>query len=67
MTDDQKIEILSVGFAICVDGMSLSERLACGSCFIVVLDMNDQFEAKTVRQVGGQSLPAVESMDRSCA
>lgn len=67
MRDDQKIEILSVGFAICVDGISLSERLAWSSCFLVVLDMIDQFEAKSFRQVGGQSLPAVESMDRSCA
>ena len=59
MADKRKIEIFSAGCAVCRDAVSLVKRLACDSCDVSVLDMNDQAVADRAHQLGIGSLPAV--------
>ena len=59
MADKRKVEIFSAGCSVCQDAVSLVQRLACDSCEVSVLDMNDQAVTDRARQLGVGSLPAV--------
>jgi len=59
MTTKRKIEIFSAGCAVCEDVIAQVKGVACPSCEIAVLDMNDAGIAKQAEGLGIQSVPAV--------
>ena len=59
MSDKRKIEIFSAGCPVCEDTVALVKDLACSSCDVDVLDMNDPAVSRRARELGIQSLPAV--------
>jgi glutaredoxin len=59
MTTKRKIEVFSAGCPACQTAIDLVNRLACGSCEVVILDMNDIKVAQRARDLGVRSVPAV--------
>lgn len=59
MSDKRQIEIFSAGCPLCQDTIDMVNRIACPSCEISVLDMNDSKVAKRAAQLGIGSVPAV--------
>lgn len=59
MTVKRKVEVFSAGCPVCADAVELVQRLACPSCGVVVLDMNDIDVVKRAKALGVRSLPAV--------
>ena len=59
MSEKRQIEIFSAGCPVCRDTIDLVNRLACASCEISVLDMNDKQVANRAAQLGIKSVPAV--------
>ncbi len=59
MTEKRKIEIFSAGCAVCSETVSLIKNLACESCEVSVIDMQDQQVAARASKLGIRSLPAV--------
>jgi len=59
MNRRRRVEIFSAGCPVCGDLVTLVQRLACDSCEVVVLDMNDAEVAERARGLGIRSLPAV--------
>lgn len=59
MTMKRKVEVFSAGCPACQTAIELVNRLACGSCEITILDMNDIHVAKRARDIGVRSVPAV--------
>lgn len=55
----RKIEIFSAGCGVCEDTIKLVKGLACPSCDVSVLDMNDAAIADRAKQLGIKSVPAV--------
>jgi hypothetical protein len=55
----RKIEVFSAGCAICGETIELVKRLACPSCEVTVLDMQDAAVVKRAKKYGVRSLPAV--------
>lgn len=59
MSAKRQIEIFSAGCPVCKDTIDLVNRLACASCEISVLDMNDSKAAARAAELGIRSVPAV--------
>lgn len=59
MTAKRKVEVFSAGCPACEDVIALVQRLACPSCDVNVLDMNDIEVAKRAKVLGVRSVPAV--------
>ena len=59
MTTKRKVEVFSAGCPACQTVVDLVDRLACPSCEITVLDMNDIHMARRARDLGVRSVPAV--------
>lgn len=59
MATQRKVEVFSAGCPACQAAIELVNRLACPSCEIAVLDMNDIDVAKRARDLGIRSVPAV--------
>ncbi len=59
MSEKRQIEIFSAGCPVCQDAIDLVNRLACASCEINVLDMNDKDVTKRAAVLGIRSVPAV--------
>ncbi len=55
----RKVEIFSAGCPVCEDAIQRVAEIACPSCEVEVLDMNDPATAKAVEAYGVQRLPAV--------
>lgn len=55
----KKIEIFSAGCPACQDTIDLVRRIACPSCDVQVLDMNDAAVAVRAKVLGVRSVPAV--------
>ena len=55
----RKIEIFSAGCPVCKNAIETVERLACSSCDIEVLDMNDASSAQRADALGVKRVPAV--------
>lgn len=58
MAIQRKVEIFSGGCAVCSDAISLAQDIACPSCDVVVLDMNDPILANRASSLGIRSVPA---------
>ena len=59
MTTKRKVEVFSAGCPACQTAIELVNRLACSSCEVSILDMNDINVAKRARDLGVRSVPAV--------
>jgi glutaredoxin len=59
MSEKRTVEIFSAGCPACSDTVQLVERLACASCEVSVLDMNDAAVAARARELGIRAVPAV--------
>lgn len=59
MNTKRKVEVFSAGCPACQSAVDLVNRLACPSCEVTVLDMNDINVAKRARDLGVRSVPAV--------
>ncbi len=59
MSEKRQIEIFSAGCAVCRDTIEMVNQIACASCEISVLDMNDEDVATRAAHLGIRSLPAV--------
>ncbi len=59
MTIKRKVEVFSAGCPVCENVVALVQRLACPSCGVEVLSMNDIETVKRARALGVRSLPAV--------
>ena len=59
MTTKRKIEIFSAGCPACQETIELVNRVACPSCEVSVLDMNQSEVAERAKGLGIRSVPAV--------
>lgn len=55
----RKIEIFSAGCSVCQDTIDLVNSIACSSCEIEILDMQDSQVAKKAKDLGIKSVPAI--------
>ncbi len=59
MATQRKIEVFSAGCPACDDTVQLVHWIACPSCDVSVLDMNDPAVARRAEKLGVRSVPAV--------
>ena len=59
MSAKRKIQIFSAGCAACEQTIALVQRIACSSCEVSVLDMNEPLVATRAKNLGIRSVPAV--------
>lgn len=59
MTTKRKIEVFSAGCPACEDTIQMVHRVACQSCEVSVLDMQNPTVAKRAKDLGIRSVPAV--------
>lgn len=59
METKRKVEVLSAGCPACQDVVALVQRVACPSCEVSVLDMNDPNISSRAKSLGVRSVPAV--------
>ncbi len=59
MTTQRKVEVFSAGCPLCQDTIDLINRIACSSCEISVLDINNQAVAARARTLGIRCMPTV--------
>lgn len=59
MTAKRKIEIFSAGCPVCKKAVQLVKRMACDSCEVMVLNLNDAKVAVQADKLGIKSVPAV--------
>lgn len=59
MSTKRKVEIFSAGCHLCEEAVQLVERIACPSCEVSVLDMNDPEVAKQAKEIGISSAPSI--------
>ena len=55
----RKIEIFSAGCPACEETIELVNRVACPSCEVNILDMNNPDVASRAKSLGIRSIPAV--------
>lgn len=59
MTTKRKVEVFSAGCTLCDDAVSMVQSIACPSCHVEVLNMNDPHVASRAKSLGVQRVPAV--------
>lgn len=59
MNDQRKVEIFSAGCPACEETVKMVQNIACPSCDVTVLDMNDTDVASRAKTLGIRSVPAV--------
>ena len=59
MAAKRKIEVFSAGCPVCNQTVELVKRIACDSCDITVLDLNDAEVARKAEEFCIKSVPAV--------
>ena len=59
MATKRKVEVFSAGCPACQDVIALVQQVACPSCEISVLDMNDPSISSRAKSLGVRSVPAV--------
>ncbi len=57
MTKKRTVEIFVAGCPVCQDTVDLVKRVACPSCAVDVLNMNDPNVANRARGLGIQAVP----------
>ncbi len=59
MSRTRKIEIFSAGCPLCIEAEERVRKLACPSCDVTVLNMQDSGSWKRAKELDVQSVPAV--------
>lgn len=59
MTTKRQIEVFSAGCPACQDAITMVQSIACPSCEVTVLDMNDADVAGRAKSLGIRSVPAI--------
>lgn len=59
MSTKRKVEIFSAGCLLCEETVDLVNRLACPSCAVTILDLNDPPVGERAKRLGIRSVPAV--------
>ena len=59
MADTRTVEIFSAGCPICDDVIQMVKEMACASCDIEVLDVNNESVARRAADLDIRSVPAV--------
>jgi glutaredoxin 3 len=59
MANTRKVEIFSAGCPACQETVDLVKGIACPSCDVSVLNMNDEDVAKRAKVLGIHRVPAV--------
>ncbi len=59
MATKRQVEIFSAGCALCQETIDLVKQIACPSCEVSVLDMQNQTVAQRARTLGVKSVPSV--------
>lgn len=59
MASQRKIEIFSAGCAACMRTVDLVHGMACSSCEVIILEMQDPKVARRAQAMGIRSVPAV--------
>ncbi len=59
MATKRKVEVFSAGCPACRDVVALVQQVACPSCEVSVLDMNDPNISSRAKSLGVRSVPAV--------
>ncbi len=59
MTTKRQIEVFGAGCPACEETIRLVESVACPSCEVAFLDMNDPSVASRAKSLGIRSVPAV--------
>lgn len=59
MTTKRQIEVFSAGCSVCDDAVKMVNDIACPSCEVTVLDMNDADVASRAKSLGIRSVPAI--------
>ena len=59
MTETRTIEVFSAGCGVCEETVALVREIACDSCAVELLDMNDAAVAAKAKAYGVRSVPAV--------
>lgn len=59
MTAKRKIEVFTAGCPACEETVELVNRVACPSCEVKVLDMNDPQVAEQAKSLGVRRIPSV--------
>ncbi len=65
MSAKRTIEVFSPGCPACNETADLVNRVACSSCDVSVLDMNDPSVARRATSLGIRSAPAVVIVHRA--
>ena len=59
MANGRTVEVFSAGCPVCAETVRLVQRIACDSCDVRVLDMNDAEVSNRAREIGIKAVPAV--------
>ncbi len=59
MSTKRQVEVFSAGCPVCNEAVEMVKGLACSSCKVSVLDMNDPTVAERAKKLGIRSAPAV--------
>ena len=59
MSAKRKVEVCTAGCPVCDETVKLVKSIACDSCEVEILDMNDGDAARRAKELGVRSLPAV--------
>ncbi len=59
MNAERKVEVFSAGCPACDEVVELVNSIACPSCEVTVLDMNDSSVATRAKALGIKTVPAV--------
>ena len=59
MPNKRVVEIFSAGCPACQESIDLVNKIACSSCDIMVLDMNDHTVAQRAKSLGIHRVPAI--------
>lgn len=59
VTTRRKIEVFSAGCPVCQETIEMVNRLACPSCEVSILNLNDPLVQTRAKDLGIRSVPAV--------
>lgn len=59
MNTKRTVEVFTAGCPLCEEVVATVRRVACDSCDVTVLDLNDEVVARRAADLGVRSAPAV--------
>ncbi len=59
MATKRKVEVFTAGCPVCDETVNLVKQIACPSCEVTVLDLNEPAVASRAKGLGIRSVPAV--------